>query len=250
VAGAAVRAPRHATIHRVSDEPSGREWRARRNAESILDWITRIDPFWGPQLVLTGAILLDLALPDKLTPIHPSWLLPGLEGVAGIGLIMSAPYPRMRHDPLRRHLSLSLTGLVSATNTFSLVLLCHYLLQGRPANGRELIGAGMVLWVTNVLLFAVWYWQLDRGGPFTRITHPEALPDFLFVQMTERQFAPPGWEPRLTDYLYTSFTNATAFSPTDTMPLTPIAKWLMTVQSLTALVTIGLVVARAVNILQ
>jgi hypothetical protein len=82
-----------------------------------------------------------------------------------------------------------------------------------------------------------------------RHTEPEVLPDFLFVQMTEPRYAPPGWTPGFVDYLYLSFTNATAFSPTDTMPLTPIAKWLMAGQSLVALVTIGLVVARAVNIL-
>ena len=140
-------------------------------------------------------------------------------------------------------------ALVSAANSLSLVLLCHYLLQGGRADGRSLIGAGMALWVTNVLLFAVWFWELDRGGPVARATAPASFPDFLFVQMTERTYAPAGWRPTLVDYLYTSFTNATAFSPTDTMPLTPMAKGLMGVQSLTALVTIGLVVARAVNIL-
>jgi hypothetical protein len=155
----------------------------------------------------------------------------------------------MRHSPLRRHLAMLLTGAVSAANSVSLALLCHYLLRGGQAGGRPLIGAGMVLWLNNVLLFGIWYWQLDCGGPIARARQPDQPPDFLFVQMTERRFAPPDWRPRLIDYLYTSFTNATAFSPTDTMPLTPVAKALMAVQSLTALVTIGLVVARAVNIL-
>jgi hypothetical protein len=100
-----------------------------------------------------------------------------------------------------------------------------------------------------VLLFALWYWQLDRGGPLARATQTETLPDFLFPQMTEPEYAPLDWKPGLVDYLYTSFTNATAFSPTDTMPLTATAKWLMSAQALTALATIGLVVARAVNIL-
>jgi hypothetical protein len=131
----------------------------------------------------------------------------------------------------------------------SLVLLCHYLLKGGKAGGRQLIGSGVVLWVTNVLLFGLWYWQLDRGGPLARWRGDKRRPDFLFVQMTEREYAPPDWEPGLIDYLYTSFTNATAFSPTDTMPLTAPAKLLMSAQALTALATIGLVVARAVNIL-
>jgi hypothetical protein len=132
----------------------------------------------------------------------------------------------------------------------SVVLLCHYLLHGGKAGGRQLIGSGIVLWVTNVLLFALWFWQLDRGGPIARFTDNERQPDFLFVQMTERRYSPPNWKPGLIDYLYTSFTNATAFSPTDTMPLTAAAKCLMSAQAITALVTIGLVVARAVNILQ
>jgi hypothetical protein len=106
-----------------------------------------------------------------------------------------------------------------------------------------------VLWVTNVLLFGVWYWQLDGGGPVARKLKRKPHPDFLFPQMTARAFAPRGWEPSLPDYLYLSFTNATAFSPTDTMPLTPMAKALMAGQSLVALTTIGLVFARAVNIL-
>ena len=143
-----------------------------------------------------------------------------------------------------------LIAIVSALNMVALVLLCHYLLHGGKAGGRELIGSGIVLWVTNVLLFALWYWQLDRGGPIARFSDNERQPDFLFVQMTEREYAAPNWKPGLVDYLYTSFTNATAFSPTDTMPLTVAAKCLMSAQAVTALVTIGLVVARAVNILQ
>jgi hypothetical protein len=223
--------------------------RRRPQAERLGNSLARRDPLWAPQLLIGGAILLDLSLPQKLTAPFPTWLLPALETLALVGLSATSPHPRVRHSPWRRRMALALTGLVSAANSASLVLLCHYLLRGGTANGRALIGGGMVLWVTNVLLFGVWYWQIDRGGPLARATEPEGLPDFLFVQMTEPAYAPPGWQPTLTDYLYVSFTNATAFSPTDTMPLTPVAKWLMAGQSLTALVTIGLVVARAVNIL-
>jgi hypothetical protein len=138
---------------------------------------------------------------------------------------------------------------VSAINIVSTVRLCEYLVKGGHAGGRTLIGSGMLLWVTNVLLFALWFWQLDRGGPLARAGDDAALPDFLFVQMTEPRHAAPNWKPGLIDYLYTSLTNATAFSPTDTMPLTPTAKCLMGTQALTALVVVGLVVARAVNIL-
>ncbi len=210
--------------------------------------LARHDRFWGPQLVVAGAILLDLTLSQKLI-LGPRWLLPGLEGLALLALMIASPHPRMRHSPLRRQIAIALIGLVSAANIASLVQLCHFLLQGGKSNGRTLIGSGIVLWVTNVLLFGLWYWELDRGGPLARSLEPQSAPDFLFVQMTEPKWAPPNWRPGLVDYLYTSFTNATAFSPTDTMPLTPTAKWLMSAQALTALVTIGLVVARAVNIL-
>ena len=216
--------------------------------EDVLATVTRYDPYWGGQLVIGVAILLDLALADKVT-LGPNWLLPGVEALALIGLTMAAPHPRMRDTLLRRRLALTLIAVVTVTNSYALVLLCHYLLKGGKADGQALIGSGIVLWVTNVLLFGVWYWQLDGGGPTARHRKRKPHPDFLFVQMTEREFAPRGWHPTLIDYLYTSFTNATAFSPTDTMPLTPMAKALMAGQAATALVTVGLVVARAVNIL-
>jgi hypothetical protein len=210
--------------------------------------VTRYDPYWGGQLVIGAAILLDLSLTERVT-LGPNWLVPTLEALALLGLTMASPHPRMRDSLLRRRLALTLIATVTAANSYSLILLCHFLLRGGKADGQALIGSGIVLWVTNVLLFGVWFWQLDGGGPTARRHKRKPHPDFLFVQMTDREFAPRGWHPTLIDYLYTSFTNATAFSPTDTMPLTPMAKALMAVQSLTALVTIGLVVARAVNIL-
>ena len=212
--------------------------------------LTRYDPYWGGQLVLAAAILLQLSLSDQLT-VGPYWLLPAMEGLVLVALSIASPHPRLRHSPLRRHLALTLIGVVSAANAYALVMLVHFLLRGGRVSGHALIGSGVVLWVTNVLLFGVWFWQLDGGGPLARKLKRKPHPDFLFPQMSGdvRQFAPRGWEPTLLDYLYTSFTNATAFSPTDTMPLTPMAKALMTGQSLVALTTIGLVFARAVNIL-
>jgi uncharacterized membrane protein len=216
--------------------------------EDVRAAVTRYDPFWGGQLVLAAAILLQLSLSEKLT-LGSRFLLPVLEAVALIALTAAAPHPRMRQSPLRRKLALALIAIVTAANCYSLVLLCHYLLTPGKTDAHALIGSGVVLWVTNILLFGVWYWQLDGGGPTARHHKRRPHPDFLFVQMTSPAFAPRGWHPTLVDYLYTSFTNATAFSPTDTMPLTPLAKALMAAQSLVALVTVGLVVARAVNIL-
>lgn len=227
-------------------EPSHPQPRPRSRVLVALD---EISPHWGPQVVAACAILIDLLLPDKLT-IGPAWLLPSIEGLLLLVLAVASPHPDLRHNPLRRQVAVGLIGLVSAVNIFSLVLLCHLLIKGSHENGRDLVLSGAVLWVTNVLLFGLWYWELDRGGPLERFRRSNLPPDFLFPQMSERRWAPAGWEPQLVDYLYTSFTNATAFSPTDTMPLSPIAKWLMSAQALTSLVTVGLVVARAVNILQ
>jgi hypothetical protein len=210
--------------------------------------LARRDPFWQAQLSALSAIGLYLALPEKLT-VGPTWLLPTLEGLLVVGLIVAMPNPAMQYSPWRRHFTLSLISLVSAANLVSLLLLVHFLLKGGKAGGHALILSGVVLWVTNVLVFALWYWELDRGGPIARVLDPSPRSDFLFPQMTEPGWAPDGWTPGFIDYFYVSFTNATAFSPTDTMPLTQLAKLLMTVQALASLLTIGLVVARAVNIL-
>lgn len=222
----------------------------RPAASRIVAWLDGLSPYWGPQLVVLTALLLDLALPDRLTA-GPAWLLPSVEGALLLLLVLASPHPLLRRSPARRYLSMLLIALVSAVNLFSLIELTHFLLHGNVQNGRALVFSGIALWGTNVLLFGLWFYELDGGGPAGRAMDVAQYPDFLFVQMSDgREFTQPGWKPRLVDYLYTSFTNATAFSPTDTMPLTPTAKWLMSVQSMASLITIGLVVARAVNILQ
>ncbi len=212
--------------------------------------IGRHDPVWAPQLVVAAAIALDLALPDQLT-IGPFWLLPGVESLLLFGLVGASPHPRLRHSLLRRRIALILIGLVSAVNVYSLILLVHYLLQGHKASGRALIFSGVALWVTNVLLFGLWYWELDRGGPLARARRAATIPDFLFPNMTDEvQRIMPNWMPGLIDYIYVSLTNSAAFSPTDTMPLTATAKLLMGGQALVSMLIVVLVVARAVNILQ
>jgi uncharacterized membrane protein len=213
-----------------------------------LAMVERWLPFWEPQLVVACAIALQLSLSENVT-IGPSWLFPALEGALLLALVIVSPHPNVRHSPIRRRVAIGLIALVSAANIASLVLLSHRLLHGGTENGHALILSGVVLWCTNVLLFGLWYWELDRGGPAARAAREDRFPDFMFVQMDKTQFAPTDWRPQLVDYLYLSFTNATAFSPTDTMPLTPMAKWLMSGQALVSLVTVGLVVARAVNIL-
>ncbi len=207
----------------------------------------RRDPFWPAQLTVLAAIVLSLDLPSYLT-IHAVWLIPAIEGVLLAALVALTPRVGRGSAP-RRRIALGLIGLVSASNLLNLILLIHRLLHGPATLGRPLVLAGTEIWITNVLMFAVWYWELDRGGPLARRQEELRAPDFLFPQMTDRHLGGIDWRAGYIDYLYTSFTNASAFSPTDTMPLTPMAKMLMLVQSLASLVTIGMVVARAVNIL-
>jgi hypothetical protein len=150
----------------------------------------------------------------------------------------------------RRRLALVSIGFVSAANSASIILLIHLLVNGASANASTLLRAAVHMWVVNVLLFGLWFWQLDGGGPVNRRTCAPHERDFLFPQHTEPALAESGWHPQFLDYLYVSFTNAAAFSPTDTMPLSRWAKMLMLVQSAISLALAVMVVARAVNILR
>jgi hypothetical protein len=207
------------------------------------------EPFWPAQLAAGAALLLYLTLPHTLI-MGPKGLVPAVEGVLLAGLVITTPRRHHRQSSGLRAAVVGLLALVSLTTLVSLILLARFLLNGRDAGGHALLFAGAVLWLTNVLVFGIWYWELDGGGPGLRLRRDarSAGSDFLFPQMTHPQLA-ARWRPSFIDYLYTSYTNATAFSPTDTLPLSAIAKLLMAIQSLTALVTILLVVARAVNVL-
>jgi uncharacterized membrane protein len=208
----------------------------------------RSEPSWPAQATIILAIGLQLLLPERLT-IGPTWLVAVLEAALLVWLTIASPARVEAEHPLRRRLAIVITSLVSLANATSLALLAHYLLHHNGGHGRELIVAGSLIWLTNVLSFALWYWETDRGGPGHRAAGHDGPPDFLFPQMSDDRIEPVGWRPQFIDYLYVSLTNAAAFSPTDTMPLTPLAKSLMGLQSLVSLVTIGLVVSRAVNLL-
>jgi len=163
-------------------------------------------------------------------------------------LVLGSPQRVVAEHALRRRLALVVTALASLVNGVSLGMLCHDLLHHKVDHGYQLIIAGSLIWLTNVLIFSLWYWEIDRGGPGRRAAGRDDAPDLLFPQMSETRLA-PGWRPRFPDYLYVSLTNAAAFSPTDAMPLSLKAKGVMGLQSLVSLVTVGLVVSRAVNIL-
>jgi uncharacterized membrane protein len=206
------------------------------------------EPFWPAQTTILAAIGLQFALPERLA-VGPFWLIPSLEGLLLLGMFLATPNQLEHEHPRRRRVALGLTAFVSIANIYSLGALTHFLLHHNVSHGNELVVSGVLIWLTNFLIFALWYWESDRGGPGRRAAGHDAAPDFLFPQMSDDRIEPRDWRPKFIDYLYVSLTNATAFSPTDTMPLTPMAKSMMGVQSLVSLVTIGLIVSRAVNIL-
>jgi hypothetical protein len=220
-------------------------------------WGVRVrhENLWPARAAILATIALYLTLPDRLT-VGPTWLPAVLEAALLVPLTIIAPVRHTREMRLQRLLSLCLIALINLANIGSLVLLIAALLHhgvaiaGRPLDGQTLLVAALQIWLTNILVFALWYWDLDRGGPIERRRSHHPRPDFLFPQMSTPGCTDPHWAPHFVDYLYVSFTNATAFSPTDTMPLTPWAKLLMLVQALASLLTVALVAARAVNILQ
>ena len=221
-------------------------------------------PFWPSAAVVTSAVLYA-DLPTRFIAGSSGafsvvrWVVPGLTALVLAALLASVPGGRLMqglgwHEHkvhlTRRWLSLAMIAIVSAANAASILLLVHLLVNGAHATAATLLRAAVHMWVVNVLVFALWYWQLDGGGPAARPSCEPAARDFLFPQQTEAVLTAGGWHPMFLDYLYVSFTNATAFSPTDAMPLSRWSKMLMLVQSAMSLSLAVMVVARAVNILK
>jgi uncharacterized membrane protein len=189
---------------------------------------------WHIILAIIVAICLGLVLSNKLT-LDTKYAVAGLEILLLLVLII-APLSASA----KRLFAILLLALISIANLLSLGLVMSALFGGLTIDGHTLLISSVAIYLTNIIVFGLWYWELDN----TR----EAVPYFVFPQQTSEKIG-AGWKPTFFDYLYISVTNATAFSPTDTMPLTHRAKLLMTFQSVVSLITVALVVARAVNIL-
>ena len=207
-----------------------------------------VEPFWEAQLAVLVTIVLYVVLPAKLT-VGPRWLVPALEGALLIGLVVSTPYLHHTQSPFHRRLTIALIAVVTAANFTAEGLLINNLLNGGGSGGRALVMSAAAIWFTNVAVFGLWFWEIDRGGPHMRTAPKARAPDFLFPQMGAGGSIEHGWRPAFLDYLYVAFTNASAFSPTDAMPLTVRIKALMLAESIASFLTVGLVAARAVNIL-
>ncbi len=207
-----------------------------------------------PRVPVTIAILVAIglmaALPARVAN-HPRWLVPALAGLLLVGILVANTRVVDWRSRALRVASLVLIALLSIGNAASAVRLVVDLVESRGIKDpTELLLTGAAIWLTNMIVFGLWYWEFDRGGPAARALAIHQYPDFLFPQMATPELAPPDWEPQFVDYLYLSFTNATAFSPTDVMPMSQWTKLTMMAQSAVSLVIVVLVVARAVNILQ
>lgn len=209
--------------------------------------VTAGEKHWWVVLAMVAALALHLVMPGRFD-LHPAYVIPGIELVLLAVIAFAHPETTATRSPLVRVLSQIQFAIIAIWNIVSLVLLVHGVTDGSKITARELLLGGLTIWLTNIIVFSLWYWEFDRSGPAARAAGEKDIPDLLFPQMTDDHLA-QDWEPFYVDYLYVSFTNATAFSPTDTMPLSRWIKALFTVQSATALVTITLVAARAVNIL-
>lgn len=208
----------------------------------------RDDRYPAVAALAVGAVL-QWSVTDAYSLTRPGWLLPVLELALVAVLLITGVRGDRRHTS-RRWLRLGLVALLTFDTAASAALLNASILTGSPHSGdaATLLQSAAAIYATNIISCSVWYWELDRGGPLARLTKA-GLPDFCFPQMTLSHAAAPDWRPTYLDYLYLSLTNAAAFSPTDTLPLTHRAKALMALQSLISLTTILLVVARAISLL-
>ena len=210
--------------------------------------VTRGEARLPVAVAILAAVALQLVLPDRLA-LRPVWLLPLLELALFGVLVAMNPLRINRERRWLRTTSLGLIGLITLANGWSAVLLIGGLLTAQAGEeAGPLLASGGAIWLTNVIAFALWYWEFDRGGPVARAHARRSLPDFQFVQMDNPALADADWEPSFVDYFYLSFTNATAFSPTDVMPLSRWAKMLMLTQSAVSLVTFAVVISRAVSL--
>ncbi len=211
----------------------------------------RFEARWPAALTICAVIGLLALLPGRIR-LFPNWIayvsgMTVLVPIAVVGLTAATP----RWLSIERIITLLFFVAAAAGNLLNLANLIYTMAYRSPqVGGLQLLGSSVAVWITNVLVFSLLYWQIDRGGPEERVNHAGVKPDWLFAQDgASAEDVPPGWKPSYVDYLFLAYETATAFSTTDVMPLTIRAKVLMMLESTIALVTLVVVAARAINIL-
>ncbi len=200
-------------------------------------------------LAVLVSVAVQLSLPDRHV-LSPTVLFPSVEGALLLVLVIGDPGRIDRRSSALKRLTVAMVVVMTIDNLAGVAELVRGILDGSDRdNGPVLLATGAALWVTNVIAFSLWYWLLDRGGPADRASGTPAPAAFAFPENATPELAPPHWWPQYPDYLYLSFTNSAALSPTDTLPVARWAKMVMLVQSGISLVIAVMIIARAVNIL-
>ncbi|MEU9087236.1 hypothetical protein [Streptomyces sp. NPDC048357] len=205
---------------------------------------------WPMAAAVIASAVLTLLLPDDLR-LGPRWALPVVEALLLVALISGDPGRISRRSTVLRSVAIALVVVLAGSAIWSTVQLIDDLIHGghETNSANALLLAGGSVWSSTVLAFSLLYFELDSGGPAARAHHMPPTPALAFPQQLSPELNAAHWRPHYIDYLYLAFTNSTALSPTDVMPLAPWAKSVMTVQSILSLMILGLVVARAVNVL-
>jgi uncharacterized membrane protein len=207
------------------------------------------DPVWHVQIAMVLAVALQFLLPDTYTA-GSRYLIAVVGVLLLVGLGITTPREKVFRSLGRRVTVLLLITLTSGCNIYALTRVVEQLLsKGHISDGHQLILTALDIYLTNIIIFGLLYWEVDGGGPGQRAKTEKHDHDFMFPQNQNEDYKHPDWLPTFVDYVYLSSTNAMAFSPTDTMPLSRRAKIIMLVQATISLVVVALVAARAVNIL-
>jgi uncharacterized membrane protein len=241
-------------------ESSVRDWWDRRRESAPRRPVSKVEvvrtgigvekrwPLFG---ALAVAIAVPLLLPSRFS-VGANWIIPAILALLLVAIITADRARSASRAAAVRALSLALVVVLVTEAAGVTARLVVDLAEGGPEtnSATDLLSIGFGVWLYTILAFAFLYWILDGGGPDARLWAPPGYPHLAFPEQLNPDVAPPGWRPQFFDYLYLGFTNATAFSPTDVMPLARWAKAAMTVQAAASLAILGLVIARAVNILK
>jgi uncharacterized membrane protein len=235
-------------MHESRRRPAGSDPQPQRDARGWRGALLGAESRW-PAFAAVLVIIVGQARVSSSLEMQPAWLLPGVAAVlliTSIGVYVSPAKP----DRFARAVSVGLAGVLVVANVVSLAFLVRGVFLGLRLDPLGLLASGAALWVVNVLVFAIVYWELDGDGPEARLQRRREHPDLVFPQQQadQEKLTAADWQPSFGDYLYVSLTNGIAFSPTDTMPYTRRAKFAMGVQSVLSFAIAALLVARAVNI--